>query len=95
MKYYHFSLIFFVNFVYLFCTKTTGNQTRCLDNCEITRYTKIKRIIPFSIAIIGITLIKINFFIYTTALFSSINLVALLVILEKINTIFMSKTIEV
>ena len=87
MKYYHFSLIFFVNFVYLFCTKTTGNQTRCLDNCEITRYTKIKRIIPFSI--------KINFFIYATALFSSINLVALLVILEKINTIFMSKTIEV
>ena len=90
-----FLLISFVNFIYLFCTKTTGNQTRCLDNCEITRYTKIKRIIPFSIAIIGITLIKINFFIYATALFSSINLVALLVILEKINTIFMSKTIEV
>ena len=83
-----------MNFVYLFCTKTTGNQTRYLDNCEITRYTKIKRIILFSIAIIGITLIKINFFIYATPLFSSMNLVALLVILEKINTIFMSKTIE-
>lgn len=90
-----FLLTSFVSFVYLFCTKTTGNQTRYLDNCEITRYTKIKRIILFSIVIIGITLIKINFFIYTTTLFSSINLVALLVILEKINTIFMSKTIEV
>jgi hypothetical protein len=90
-----FLLISFVSFVYLFCTKTTGNQTRYLDNCEITRYTKIKRIILFSIVIIGITLIKINFFIYATTLFSSINLVALLVILEKINTIFMSKTIEV
>ena len=90
-----FLLISFVSFVYLFCTKTTGNQTRYFDNCEITRYTKIKRIILFSIVIIGITLIKINFFIYATTLFSSINLVALLVILEKINTIFMSKTIEV
>ena len=90
-----FLLTSFVSFVYLFCTKTTGNQTRYLDNCEITRYTKIKRIILFSIVIIGITLIKINFFIYATTLFSSINLVALLVILEKINTIFMSKTIEV
>ena len=55
-----FLLTSFVSFVYLFCTKTTGNQTRYLDNCEITRYTKIKRIILFSIVIIGITLIKIN-----------------------------------
>ena len=90
-----FLLISFVNFIYLFCIKTTGNQTRYLDNCEIIRYTKIKRIILFSIAIIGITLIVINFFLYATTLLSSINLVALLVILEKINTVFMSKNIEI
>lgn len=79
-----FLLISFANFLYLFCTKTTGNQVRSLDDYEIVRYTKIKRIILLIIAFGGNILFLTNFFQYSTTAFSSINLSAILVILEKI-----------
>ena len=51
-----FLIISFANFIYLFCTKTDGNRVRSLDDYEIVRYTKIKRII---LLIITLSLIHI------------------------------------
>lgn len=79
-----FLIISFANFIYLFCIKTEGNHIRSLDNYEIVRYTKIKRIILLIIAFGGSILFLTNFFQYSTTVFSSINLSAILVVLEKI-----------
>lgn len=79
-----FLVISFAYFLYLFCIKTEGNQVRSLDNYEIVRYTKIKRIILLIIAFGGSILFLTNFFQYSTTVFSSINLSAILVVLEKI-----------
>lgn len=79
-----FLIISFANFIYLFCIKTEGNHIRSLDNYEIVRYTKIKRIILLIIALGGIILFLTNFFQYSTTAFSSINLSAILVVLEKV-----------
>ena len=57
-----FLVISFANFVYLFCIKTEGNQVRSLDNYEIVRYTRIKRIILLIIAFGGSILFLTNFF---------------------------------
>lgn len=79
-----FLIISFANFIYLFCTKTDGNRVRSLDDYEIVRYTKIKRIILLIITFGGSILFFKNFFQYSTTVFSSINLSAILVVLEKI-----------
>lgn len=79
-----FLIISFANFIYLFCTKTDGNRVRSLDDYEIVRYTKIKRIILLIITFGGSILFLKNLFQYSTTAFSSINLSAILVILEKI-----------
>lgn len=79
-----FLIISFANFIYLFCTKTDGNRVRSLDDYEIVRYTKIKRIILLIITFGGSILFLKNFFQYSTTIFSSINLSAILVVLEKI-----------
>lgn len=79
-----FLIISFANFIYLFCTKTDGNRVRSLDDYEIVRYTKIKRIILLIITFGGSILFLKNFFQYSTTVFSSINLSAILVVLEKI-----------
>ena len=79
-----FLIISFANFIYLFCTKTDGNRVRSLDDYEIVRYTKIKRIFLLIITFGGSILFLKNFFQYSTTVFSSINLSAILVVLEKI-----------
>ncbi len=76
-------IISFANFIYLFFTQTEGNQTRCLENYEIIQYTKIKRIALLVIIFIGIVLFFTKYFLYSTTLFTSIDLAAILVILEK------------
>ena len=76
-------IISFANFIYLFFTQTEGNQTRCLENFEIIQYTKIKRVALLVILFIGIVLFFTKYFLYSTTLFTSIDLAAILVILEK------------
>ena len=78
-----FLVISFVNFLYLFCTKTKGNQVRSLDDYEIIQYTKIKRIILLIIVCVGIILFLTEYFLYSTTFFTSINLSAILVVFEK------------
>lgn len=72
-----------MNFLYLFCTKTKGNQVRSLDDYEIIQYTKIKRIILLIIVCVGIILFLTEHFLYSTTFFTSINLSAILVVFEK------------
>lgn len=79
-----FLIISFANFIYLFCTKTKGNQVRSLDDCEIIQYTKIKRITLLIIVFGGIILFLTEYFLYSTTFFTSINLATILVVLEKI-----------
>lgn len=79
-----FLIISFANFIYLFFTKAEGNQVRLLDADEIVRFTKIKRIILLIIAFGGNILFLTENFSYSTTFFTSVNLSAILVVLEKI-----------
>lgn len=78
-----FLIITFANFIYLFCTKTKGNQVRSLDDYEIIQYTKIKRITLLIIVFGGIILFLTEYFLYSTTFFTSINLSAILVVFGK------------
>lgn len=79
-----FLVITCVNFIYLFFTHTKGNHVRSLDDYEIIRYTKVKRIVLLLIIFGGIILFLCESFLYSTTFFTSINLSAILVVLEKI-----------
>jgi accessory gene regulator B len=79
-----FLIISFANFIYLFFTKTKGNLVRPLNNYEIVRYTKIKRIVLLLIISGGIILFLTEYFLYSTTVLTSINLSTSLVVMEKI-----------
>lgn len=83
-----FLIISFANFIYLFFTKTEGNRVRLLDEDEIVRFTKTKRFILLIIAFGGSILFLTEIFSYSTTVFTSVNLSAILVVLEKIQKIF-------
>lgn len=83
-----FLIISFANFIYLFFTKAEGNRVRLLDADEIVRFTKIKRIILLIIAFGGSILFLTENFSYSTTIFTSVNLSAILVVLEKIQKTF-------
>lgn len=77
-------IITLISLLYLLFQKTAGNSVRVLDVSEVIQYTRIKRIILFVLAFVSSIFLATEKFSFATAIMTSINLSAILVILENI-----------
>lgn len=96
---YFYAFVTLISSVFIYITKTTGNSIRHLEVPEIRYYTHIKRTALLIIIIASI----FSFFIkekqYSTTMLTSINLTAILLVLESIknkiaNTKFFNYSIK-
>lgn len=88
---YIYMTITILCFLFLFITKTYGNKVRVLEDSEITHYTHIKRLFLCIIMFGSIILFFLHQPVYATTMITSINLAAILVILEKIKIAIQNK----